>query len=128
LVKLGLTPRKSLTLKLTEIPDKFLKYFIREYFDGDGRILVSLAKGRKVHSLTTVFTCGSLEFIEHLNDLLNKFTGSGVKRITRGDHAYQLGYKKYYSLKVLKFMYKNLDRSPFLNRKYLKYKEYLETL
>ncbi len=128
LFKLGLTPRKSLTLKFPEIPDKFLNYFIRGYFDGDGCIMVSLTKGRSVLSLTTIFTCGSLEFLEHLNDLLNKFTGSGSKKIIHGDHAYQLCYKKNDSLKVLSFMYKNLNKSPFLNRKYHKYKKYLETL
>ena len=128
LVKFGLTPRKSLTLKFPMIPVKFLRYFIRGYFDGDGCITVSLAKGRKIPSLSTVFTCGSLEFLEHLNDLLSKIVKLGYKKIIHGDHAYQLGYKKYESLKILEFMYKNLNKSPFLNRKYNKYKKYLETL
>ena len=128
LVKLGLTPRKSLTLKFPDIPANLLSYFVRGYFDGDGCIMVSIDKGKKTPSVKIIFTCGSLNFLDQLNDLLNKHTTSRFKNIIHGDHAYQLSYRKYDSLKVLKFMYKNLNRSPFLNRKYYKYKEYLETL
>ncbi len=39
LVSIGITPKKSLTLKPPKnIPDEFIKYFILGYFDGDGTI------------------------------------------------------------------------------------------
>src|SRR3989344_8046642 len=36
LLKLGLVPNKSLVLKVPVIPKKFIKHFVRGYFDGDG--------------------------------------------------------------------------------------------
>lgn len=36
LVRLGLTPRKSLTLKWPEVPHQFMRHFIRGVFEGDG--------------------------------------------------------------------------------------------
>lgn len=128
LVSLGLTPRKSLTLNFPSIPEYFLSYFIRGYFDGDGCVMVSTGKDRRIPSITTVFTCGSLSFLERLNHLLHKFTKSRYRNLTRGDHAYQLSYRKYDSLKVLDFIYKGLNNAPFLERKYNKYQSYLETL
>ncbi len=128
LVNLGLTPRKSLTLKFPEVPIELLRYFIRGYFDGDGCVMVSISKGKRMPSITTVFTCGSLEFLEELNYLLTKITTSRHKNIIHGHHAYQLSYRKYDSLKILNFMYKNLDEAPFLDRKYDKYQKYLQTL
>lgn len=124
LVKLGLTPRKSLTLKFPKIPINFLKYFVRGYFDGDGSVMVSTAKGRKMSSITTTFTCGSSIFLEDLGYSLNKFATSRIKNIFRNPHAYQLNYKKWDSLKVLDFIYSNLNKAPFLARKYNIYKLY----
>jgi intein-encoded DNA endonuclease-like protein len=43
LIKLGCTPRKSLTLKfpsLDLVPEYLIRHFIRGYFDGDGHIYV----------------------------------------------------------------------------------------
>jgi hypothetical protein len=128
LVKLGLTPRKSLTLKFPDIPIKLLGYFIRGYFDGDGCIIVSIDKGKKIPSVKTIFTCGSLIFLEQLNCLLSTVTNCRHKNIIHGDHAYQLSYRKYDSLKILGFMYKNLNKSPFLDRKYNIYKKYKDSL
>jgi hypothetical protein len=36
LISIGITPRKSLTLKFPDIPPDFIPHFIRGYFDGDG--------------------------------------------------------------------------------------------
>lgn len=36
LIKLGITPRKSLTLEWPDVPDEFVADFVRGYFDGDG--------------------------------------------------------------------------------------------
>lgn len=124
LIKLGLTPRKSLTVKFPKIPIEFLKYFIRSYFDGNGSVMVSTAKGRNMSSITTTFTCGSLRFLDKLNYLLNKYAVSRHKNIINGAHAYQLSYRKYDSLKILNYMYSDLNKAPFLNRKHNIYKAY----
>jgi len=46
LTKLGLYPNKSLTIKFPNIPSKYLKDFIRGYFDGDGCVYLELSKNQ----------------------------------------------------------------------------------
>jgi hypothetical protein len=38
LIELGCIPRKSLVLRFPKLPKKYLKHFVRGYFDGDGSI------------------------------------------------------------------------------------------
>jgi hypothetical protein len=38
LIRLGCTPRKSLTLKFPSLPEEFIHHCVRGYFDGDGSI------------------------------------------------------------------------------------------
>lgn len=128
LLSLGVTPRKSLTLTFPTIDKKYLRYFIRGYFDGDGCVMVSVDKGKKSPSIKTVFTCGSKPFLTKLESLLHLTIGTGVKKVFNGAHAFQLGYKKYDSLKILSFIYKGLKDAPYLDRKYNKYNQYLQTL
>lgn len=127
LVKLGLKPRKSLSLKFPEISNEYLNFFVRGYFDGDGSISTYITKGRKAYRLRITFTCGSKQFLESLSKRLNTVLRIGDKNIYF-QHAYKLMYNKYDSLKILDFMYKDLDKAPFLDRKYDKYQKYLETL
>ena len=54
LINLGVTTRKSLTLKFPEIPTLFFPHFVRGYFDGDGSVFLT-----KNNLLLTVFTCGN---------------------------------------------------------------------
>ena len=128
LIRLGVTPRKSLTLKFPKIPIKLVNHFIRGYFDGDGCVRVSIENGRKLPSIKTIFTCGSMKFLVALNYTLNKMADSKSQNIIHCAHSYQLGYKKYDSLKILDFMYKDLNQSPFLDRKYNIYKAYKDIL
>ena len=37
-MKFGLTPKKSHTMKLPDIPDAYFFHFVRGYFDGDGGV------------------------------------------------------------------------------------------
>lgn len=68
---LGLEDRKSLTMKFPNVPDDYIRHFIRGCWDGDGGFTVSNGK------LTAHYTCGSLPFIQRLADELFK---AGVSR------------------------------------------------
>lgn len=76
LVDLGIEPNKSKTMKFPEIPYKFLRDFLRGYFDGDGSICVSN------NQLCLQFSCGSLEFIKELSYILSKVLDWNVKHHT----------------------------------------------
>jgi hypothetical protein len=121
LIDLGITPRKSLTIKLPEVPDKFFSFFLRGYFDGDGCVSTHIPKGRVKKTVSVTFTSGSKKLLLKLSTKIYKLTDSSLKNIYSNGHALQLSYKKIDSLKILKYMYRDLKLSPFLDRKYLTY-------
>ena len=44
LICLGLYPNKSLTVRFPKVPKKYLRHFVRGYFDGDGCVVCEMAK------------------------------------------------------------------------------------
>lgn len=118
--KLGCIPRKSLVLKFPKIPKKYVRHFIRGYFDGDGWISTGIRKsGLKYISIGF---CGTFEFLLKLNEYIpDKGTISKEKRkITNTYRLLKSGSKN--ALKFYEYFYKN--SSIYLKRKYLKFVEY----
>ena len=74
LTNLGLTPKKSLTIKFPQIPNGFLQEFVRGYFEGDGCFLYrkNYYNSKYAGNLLTSFTCGSRGFLEVLRHELLK--------------------------------------------------------
>ncbi len=122
LIKLGLTPNKSKTIKLPSIPIKYLPDFVRGYFDGDGNVTFGYfkRKGKVRHSpiIMVRFTSGSKDFIYQLKNKLSsiiKVCGC----ISHSSGAYRLSYAKHESYKLFAFMYRNnYEGLIYLNRKY----------
>lgn len=126
LLKLGLTPRKSLTVLFPSIPLEFLSHFIRGYFDGDGCLYLIKGKYPRV-----IFTSGSNKFLEGLLEVLNFVLQIPKKAIysqlqKSGNLCYRLHYNTKLSRKILEFMYKDLEKVPYLERKYVIYQKYLQ--
>lgn len=120
LIKLGLTPRKSLTVIFPKIPVCYLNFFIRGYFDDDGCIYLI----KKKYPIMT-FTSGSIKFLEELSTTLAKILSIPIKN-THISHnninpCYQLKYNITHSRLLLDFIYQNIDLAPYLERKFLKY-------
>ncbi len=87
LVSLGLTPKKSFTMKFPTVPSEFFFHFVRGYFDGDGHVRI-LYK-----SLEISFTSGSSEFLNKLQSRLDE--NNIVSKI------YQQSNGNYFILKIL---------------------------
>lgn len=126
LLKLGVTPRKSLTILFPNIPLEYQSFFLRGYFDGDG--CIHLIK-RKYPRL--IFTSGSVKFLEGIAKTLSSGLGILEKRIysqigNSGRPYYRLHYNTQVSRKVLEFMYKDLEKAPYLDRKFAIYQKYLQ--
>jgi hypothetical protein len=71
LIKLGCTPKKSLTLKFPSVhmvKEEFQSHFIRGYFDGDGSIFMK--KSDKKESQRCVSFCGTEEFMTDIKRIL----------------------------------------------------------
>jgi hypothetical protein len=122
IVKLGITPNKSLSLKVPSIPDQYFSHFLRGYFDGDGCLTLSKPPHRTAYKANLIFTSGSKQFLNKLSELITKYTGVPKRILYPGCNCFYLVYFKKATLKILKFMYSNLeDISLFLNRKFERY-------
>jgi len=98
LVKLGFTPNKSLTIKFPNIPEAYLRDFIRGYFDGDGHastgFYIRKDRSSKIpkHILFTGFTSGSRSFLKSLHDILKR-----DKIVNGGTLYFQKGHRLNFS-------------------------------
>ena len=122
LLKLGITPHKSLTLKLPNMPLEYTGHFIRGYFDGDG----SICKSGNCWRVS--FTTGSDDFIKAIKENLEKMALVSQQKIYKHKtaNAYNLYYHSREDLnKIYNFFYDNytLDNSLYLRRKYGKFVE-----
>lgn len=122
LLKLGLTPRKSLITEFPhDIPVDCLSHFVRGYFDGDGCVHIMKGKGKYgqeiSRGLAVIFTSGSKVFLEGLR---NKFESMGFRsgKMYFGSRAYRLKYSTSESMRWFQVFYGNqLGDTLFLKRK-----------
>lgn len=117
LIKLGCTPRKSLTLKfpsLDLVPEYLIRHFIRGYFDGDGHIYVK----KNIYQLGIM---SSKCFCSELKLFLEK-KGFIFHWDTVNSKAFRIRCcSKKQIINLREYLYN--DSRIFLNRKYNKIKE-----
>lgn len=92
------------------IPEKYLADFIRGYFDGDGSvhfITYKASKNGKMYTETrSNFTCGSIEFLESLREILSMRLGLSKRTVSQyGPHQFKLGYGQRDTHKLLRYLY-----------------------
>lgn len=128
LEKHGLYPNRSLTVRFPEIPKKYLKDFVRGYFDGDGCVFLWRTKGKNslliLRKLSVIFTSGSKIFLEGLSKKLKNNLDLKQTKIYNSDRAFQLRYATEDSVKLFKFMYRGVGFDSFFERKFNIFKEY----
>lgn len=122
LVKLGGMRCKSKVIGFPTVPKKFLRDFIRGYFDGDGSVFfveyIRTKDKRQTRELRTNFTSGSRKLLEGIMKALHRELGLSLKRIGvfNGGGSLKLGYGMKDSDSLLHYMY--YDKFPIgLNRK-----------
>jgi predicted DNA-binding protein YlxM (UPF0122 family) len=84
LMKLGLHPNKSLSILFPEVPDEFVRHFLRGCWDGDGSIFFDKS------NLIASYVTGSKKFIERLVEELYKV---GIRK-TSPPYKVKKGYKR----------------------------------
>lgn len=122
LTQLGGLRRKSRIITFPSVPQKFLRDFIRGYFDGDGSVFfikyVRTKDKRITRELRTNFTSGSRKFLEQLMNILNAELGLSLKTlgVFNNGRSLKLGYGMRDSDALLNYMY--YDKFPIgLERK-----------
>ncbi|KYK26051.1 hypothetical protein AYK26_01225 [Euryarchaeota archaeon SM23-78] len=119
LLKLGLTPKKSLTLDFPTIPKSFLKDFVRGVIDGDGNVRY-LSRKRSPYFEITVAS-GSKKFCEGFVKVVKDAIGVDANIRKAKTNTFIIQYSCSRGEKLAKYIYSNA--TIFLKRKYLPYKE-----
>lgn len=131
LTALGGFRRKSLVMQFPKIPQEFLAYFIRGYFDGDGSVYFTTYLRTKDHRKQTDFRCnftsGSHKFLYSLRDILTEKLDLFPRKVCvyGNGNQYKLEYAGKDVPRLLEFMYKDLEQAPYLERKFAVYQKYL---
>ena len=132
LLRLGMTPAKSLTLRLPHIPEAYQRDFVRGYFDGDGCVYFAFLKcaDRKNPRAVfqTLFTCGARPFLEDLRTLLKRH---GISRgtIRNKQRGFDLLLSHRDSLALFHLMYDTVPATGlYLPRKYKIFQKAIKTL
>lgn len=122
LMHLGVTPRKSLTVKFPEIQEIYLRHFIRGVIDGDGNLRYVSRKRSPYFEIT--IASGSLEFCKGIVKAIKESLGIGANIRKVAKNVYVIQYSCSRGEKLAKYIYQ--DTTIFLNRKNLEYKKLLE--
>lgn len=120
LLRLGFTPKKSLTLKYPFIPNQYLCHFFRGYFDGDGCASFGIYKRKDRKSLRRVLNlrirCGSNGFIRGPQKQIAAVISAVKGCLYFHSKAYTLVYNSADVIKLYNLMYPSLN-VPCLTRK-----------
>ncbi len=125
LKELGLTPRKSLTLKMPQIPQSYVWDFIRGYFDGDGSIYCTFVtvKGKKYKQWRISFV-GSNSFIQELNKIVSHQFNFKKVAVSQYNNVSTVKYSGKAALEILQTMYHRSVPTNRLDRKYQIYQTF----
>lgn len=124
LAKLGVLPRKSLTVNFPQVPDKYMPDFIRGVFDGDGSVFFD--RRRINYPLRSKFVSGSYDFISGLQQKLESLglpKRTIYRQKTKNGWSYMFIFEHKASEKLFKLLYKNTQNGLFLERKYNRFLE-----
>lgn len=128
LFKKGLYPNKSLTIRFPIVPKKYLKDYIRGYFDGDGCVHIEKKKNKNneflIKRLCVIFSSGSKVFLESLSEIIGKIIKQDKKKIYKNGNTFQLKYSTKDSVELFKFIYTDVEKRIFLERKLGIFREY----
>jgi hypothetical protein len=114
LIKLGCTPKKSLSLIFPVIPDYLLKHFIRGYFDGDGSITRNIKEG--IWNNASIGG-GSKAFMEELKKIIIDKAKIAIPQLyKRSEHSFwYIIFSGDKFVNFVNYMYK--DCNIYLDRK-----------
>ena len=116
---LGITPKKSLTLKIDFdfIPKELRNHFIRGYFDGDGSINKYLRNGKNYYEWEISFI-SSKDFLNQILEELNK-----KRNFYPCGNNFRISFKAKQDIEdIINYLYK--DATIYMDRKYEKIKEF----
>lgn len=120
LIKNGVIQNKHNKIQLPRLKKQFMNHFIRGYFDGDG--CIHIYKKKKL--IKCSFTSSSYVFLEQLKTLFITLgiTSYLYSEKNKSTFKLQIGTKESHDL-FLKYLYTDINKNIYLDRKYQKYIE-----
>lgn len=120
LYSIGLTRKKSLTIKSVGVPKKYFSHFLRGCLDGDGNIDLFSHKESKNIQLRIRLASASFDFLTWLHEAITSLyeLQGGWIYSQKNKSWHVLTYGKADSLILLRHIYKR--KNIFLDRKYQK--------
>lgn len=115
-----LTPRKTKTLEFPpNIPKRYMKDFIRGYFDGDGSLCESFSnKNSRTTSIYASFCSGSIDFMTYLVTYLGSELGV-TYHVQSFPNKQAVKFNTNQAKILCEWMYE--DATVYLDRKYILY-------
>lgn len=113
----NIIPRKTFTLSPPEISVEMMRHFIRGYFDGDG-CFTTCSNGIKKYLSWGLL--GTLSITSRFNEIIcseNDLKPYGPYKLK---NIYRIQYGGEKAKKISDWMYKNVDNSLFMDRKFNK--------
>lgn len=123
LEKLGVTPRKSLSLTFPEVPVPLVQHFIRGCWDGDGSVYWEGGNARKP---CASFVSGSKEFIE---EIVKRLVSLGLPERTihktrrSRNVSYYFRYTGPSCARLYRLFYDGVDENMYLSRKHERFRQ-----
>ncbi len=118
LIKAGLTPRKSLSIKTVGVPDELYGHFLRGLFDGDGTTYgYHDPRWPSSFLFYTGFSGASKPFLENLQMRNRKLIGLCGGSIRNNTRCFSLVYAKADSYRLYDYLYSDAEII-YLKRKY----------
>ena len=130
LIRIGLTPNKSKTIEFPQIPDKYVRHFIRGCWDGDGSVFnySDISRVYRQNRIGATFVSGSLTFVQAMADkLADKLHEAGLikRNIKKDKNSYRIAFAGEKNCKLLyKYLYENVTPDQYLERKYKIFENY----
>lgn len=122
LMRLGITPKKSLTVNFPEIQEAHLRHFIRGVIDGDGNVRYVSRKRSPYFEIT--IASGSIEFCKGMVESIKRHFGidANIRKVSENTHVIRYSCSR--GKKLAEYIYH--DANLFLERKYSEYKRSME--
>jgi len=121
LLKIGIHPKKSLTLEFPHVPSQYLNHFVRGYFDGDGNAYPYLKQGK--YQCIQLSFYGTRDFLASLNHRIAENICCKIKNVNQEENICELRYNTREAENVLRWMY--YDATICLSRKYRIFVDYI---
>jgi predicted DNA-binding protein YlxM (UPF0122 family)/transcriptional regulator with XRE-family HTH domain len=124
IVNLGLTPNKSLIMQFPNVPNEYVRHFIRGCWDGDGSVYIEKESRR----IGASFVSGSIEFVDGMvGELVSAgFSNRTIYSKNNESKSYSFKFSGSQVRMLYHYLYDGVPDTEYLERKFKLFRLSLE--